>query len=66
MVDYFGNELHLGSIVAFVLPYENSKSFKSGKVIEFTKKMVRVEYRHINDMCPSYVLKYPTGLILKK
>jgi len=66
MVDYFGNELHIGDIVAFVPPYVESKSFETGKVIEFTKKMVRVEYHHRNDLCPSYVLKYPTGLILKK
>lgn len=66
MKDYFGNELSIGSIVAFVPPYVESKAFETGKVIEFTKKMVRVEYKRQSNICSSYVLKYPSGLILKK
>lgn len=64
--DYFGNELNIGDTVAFVPPYGESKSFNTGVIIEFTKKMVRIEYKRSQDMCPSYILKMPEGLILKK
>lgn len=64
--DYFGNELKIGDEVAFVPPYVESKTFKTGVIVEFTKKMVRIEYKKGSDMYPRSVLKMSEGLILKK
>lgn len=66
MKDYFGNVLEIGQEVAFVHPYIESKRFMIGKVIDFTPKMVKVQYNRGRDLCDSYILKSPDGLIIKK
>ena len=38
----------------------------TGKVIDFTPKMVKVQYNRGRDLCDSYILKSPDGLIIKK
>lgn len=61
MKDFFGYELKLHDTVAMVC----SRKIVTGEVIEFTKKMVRVRYRRLQDMCNSYILVYPEKLIVK-
>lgn len=64
MKDFFGNELKLNDTVAMVQPCETNLVI--GKIVEFAKHKVRVQYRNPLSFYDSYSLKFPEQLIVKK
>lgn len=63
MKDFLGNVLKIGNDVVFIAP--NYRILVKGRIIDFTKKNVRIEY--INDWNysgrPETILQSPTQLI---
>lgn len=61
MKDIIDRELAIGNTVAFAL--SSSHYMDIGRIIKFTPKMVRVEYRAYGNSLDS-VLRYPWDLVL--
>ena len=67
MKDFFGTELKIGDEVAFMAP--SYRSLAIAKIIKFTPKQVRVEYRntwnHSGEGYKSEYLGYSESMIKK-